>query len=110
MKDSPDEIASIMNLILPKEDELPIGEKFLDEYMEKKAVNTYIVKKSKINKLKQLFKGRVSFIKALQSSVTKEFVGKKDVGKLKHLIVDPIQMLDNPTTVGKELTTTSTEF
>ena len=25
-------------------------------------------------------------------------------------VVDPIQMLDNPTTVGKELTTTSTEF
>ena len=29
MKDSPEEIASIMNLILPKENELPIGEKFL---------------------------------------------------------------------------------
>ena len=92
MKDSPDEIASIMNLILPKENELPIGEKFLDEYMEKKGVNSYIVKKSTVNKLKHVFKGRVSFIKALQSSVTKEFVGEKNVGKLKHFIVDPIKM------------------
>ena len=73
MKDSPDEIASIMNLILPAKNELPIGEKFLDEYMEKKGVNIYTVKENKIKKLKQLFKGRVSFIKAIQSSVTKTY-------------------------------------
>ena len=92
MKDSPDEIASIMNLILPTKDELPIGEKFLDEYMEKKGVNIYTVKENKIKKLKQLFKGRVSFIKAIQSSVTKTFIGEKNIGKLKHFIIDPIKM------------------
>ena len=47
MKDTPDEIASIMNLILPntQEDQLPTGDKFISKYLNKKGLNLYSVKK-----------------------------------------------------------------
>ena len=92
MKDTPDEIASIMNLILPKKLQLPIGEKFISEYLDQDGENIFTVKKNKVNSLKRRFKGRISFLKAIQSNVTKEFVGDKNVGKLKHFIVEPLQM------------------
>ena len=92
MKDTPDEIASIMNLILPKKLQLPIGEKFISEYLDQDGENRFTVKKNKVNSLKRRFKGRISFLKAIQSNVTKEFVGDKNVGKLKHFIVEPLQM------------------
>ena len=41
MKDTPDEIASIMNLILPKKLQLPIGEKFISEYLDQDGENRF---------------------------------------------------------------------
>jgi ribosomal protein S18 acetylase RimI-like enzyme len=92
MKDTPEEIASVMNLILPEDLQLPTGEKFVVKYLDQHGENSFTVKKNKINALKKRFKGRISFIKAIRSTVTKEFVGDKNVGKLKHLIVEPVQM------------------
>jgi hypothetical protein len=91
MKDTPDEIASIMNLILPLNKQLPTGSKFLEEFLDNISQNLYTVKKDKIQELKELFKGRVSFIKTVQSNVKKEFVGNT-IGSLKHLIVKPVNM------------------
>lgn len=93
MKDTPDEIASVMNLILPLgKDQLPVGEQFRKKYLVRHGENKYTVKPKKVKYLKSRFKGRVSFLKAMQSTVDKEFIGEKNVGSLKHFIVDPVQM------------------
>jgi hypothetical protein len=92
MKDTPEEIASVMNLILPKNFQLPVGDKFISKYLDKYGENKFTVKKNKINELKTRFKGRVSFLKSMRTSVKKEFVGDKNVGKLKHLIVETVTM------------------
>jgi len=88
MKDSPYEIASIMNLILPEKDQLPDTKEFISKYMNSK--NEVIP--SKIKELKDKFKGRVSFLKAGVSNVKKTYVGEKNVGTLKHYIVNPVIM------------------
>lgn len=92
MKDTPDEIASVMNLILPEKLKLPTGEKFISKYLNTHGENSFTVKKNKIKDLKKRFKGRVSFLKSIESTVKKEFVGEKNVGKLKHLIVETKNM------------------
>jgi len=90
MKDTPEEIASVMNLILPTNMELPTGDDFIDKYLDK-VKDTFVVKKDKVEDLKKCFKGRVSFLNAMQSSVKKEFIGKK-VQPLKHFIVEQLTM------------------
>ena len=93
MKDTPDEIASVMNLILPLgKDQLHTGEQFRKKYLVRHGENKYTVKPEKVKYLKRRFKGRVSFLKAMQSTVEKEFVGEKNIGSLNHFIVDPVQM------------------
>jgi superfamily II DNA or RNA helicase len=94
MKDKPEEIASVMNLILPKKLQLPTGDLFIDEYLNKQDTNKFTVKKNKIDSLKTRFKGRISFLKSMRSKVKKEFTGEKNIGKLKHFIVDTVNMSD----------------
>jgi ribosomal protein S18 acetylase RimI-like enzyme len=91
MKDKPEEIASVANLILPIEEKLPTGEEFIEEYMNSKG-NVYTLKKEKIGELKNKLKGRISFLRETYSSVTKEYIGEPIVGNLKHLIVAPNKM------------------
>ena len=99
MKDTPDEIASVMNLILPDtpEDQFPTGDKFIAKYLKKKGLNLYTVRKDMIADLKSKFKGRVSFLKSMKSVVKKEFIGSKNIGDLKHFIVEPIKMSEYQT-------------
>ena len=109
MKDTPDEIASIMNLILPENEQLPTGKSFIKEYLlpVESRTDLYIIKENKKQELKEKFKGRVSFVKAVQSSVKKEFVGvnigtldeqeeeqeeKQEEKQDTHLIVEPVRM------------------
>jgi len=87
MKDNPEEISSVMNLILPIEDQLPIKSKFIYEFFHDKGEDLLLLKKEKIPELKSKFKGRVSYLKAMQTSVTKEFIGTTN-GGLNHLKVD----------------------
>src|SRR3990167_3584081 len=47
MKDSPEEIASVANLILPRNEQVPMGADFLNEYMDRKE-NVYIMKEEKV--------------------------------------------------------------
>uniref|UniRef100_A0A6C0ELA5 N-acetyltransferase domain-containing protein n=1 Tax=viral metagenome TaxID=1070528 RepID=A0A6C0ELA5_9ZZZZ len=91
MQDSPEEIASVANLLLPMDQQLPMGKEFLEEYMEEKN-QVYILKKDKAKDLKEKLKGYVSFLREAYSNVTKEYIGKEGVGSLKHFIVDPGQM------------------
>lgn len=92
MKDTPDEIASVMNLILPLNKQLPTGERFISKYLNRMGPNKYTIKKNKIKSLKKHFKGRVSFLKAMKSEVKKEFMGRAHMGKLDHFIVEPVKM------------------
>ena len=98
MKDTPDEIASIMNLILPlgNKNQLPTGSNFINKYLDKQGENLYTVKENKIPQLKNKFKGRVSYIKSMQSSVQKNFLGTK-IGSLNHLTVYPTTMSKHQT-------------
>lgn len=92
MKDSPDEIASVSNLILPKNEQLPTGEKFLQEYMVREKGNLYKLRDDKVDDLKRRLKGKISFLREAHSTVEKKFIGKENYGKLNHLIVDPNKM------------------
>ena len=102
MKDTPDEIASIMNLILPDtpEEQLPTGDKFITKYLEQERPNLYRVKENMIADLKNKFKGRVSFLKSMKSEVKQKFIGK-NIGDLQHFIVKPTQMSEYQTSSYK---------
>jgi superfamily II DNA or RNA helicase len=93
MKDGVDEIASVMNLILPDSKKLPTGPDFVAEFFNKKD-NTYIVKKSYIDELKNAFKGRVSYLKSMRSSVEKVFQENGLKTDLIHMIVYKDEMSD----------------
>lgn len=94
MRDRPQEIASILNLILPLDKQLPTGEKFVREFMIRgDREDLYSLKESQIPKLKEYFKGRISYIKSQLSGVKKEFVGRR-IGRLQKFIVKEIQMSD----------------
>ena len=56
MKDGVDEIASVMNLILPPDKELPTGVKFITEFFDERN-DIFVLKDSKVNILKNAFKG-----------------------------------------------------
>lgn len=91
MKDTPQEIASVMNLILPSYDQFPEEEKFVSEYMEIiDGVKT--IQKNKINDFKNKIRGKVSFLRESSSSVPKVFIGQKQFNGLKHFIVNPLMM------------------
>jgi len=76
IKDDITEIADIMNLILPKNRQLPRGKRFLNEYF--KSVNGHWeINKDKKEQLKKYFKGRVSYIRGKVSDVKRKFEGVK---------------------------------
>jgi len=87
MKDSPDEIASVANFLLPLDQQFPTGEDFLQEYTTEQD-NVYKIKPEKGLELKEKLKGKISFLREAESSVQKEFIGEK-YGNLKHFIVAP---------------------
>jgi hypothetical protein len=86
MKDGVDEIASVMNLILPLERQLPTGEEFVEEYFDIENGQYLKVKPSHKQKLKEVFKGRVSYLSNMQSKIQKKFEGSK-AGDLKYFDV-----------------------
>lgn len=75
MIDNPSEIASLMNLILDKNEQLPTGDQFISEYM-KKVNTTYLINKDKSDELKSKLYGKVSFLRSMQSTVKREYVGE----------------------------------
>ena len=98
IKDSIEEFANILNLILPLNSQLPTDEDFIDEFFDKdvetNSIPIYSIKKDKVVILKNKIKGRVSYLKAVSSDVKKIFEGEKNVGNLKHFIVYPEFMSD----------------
>lgn len=92
MKDTVDEIASVMNLLLPKSEQLPIGSEFKEEYMEQDEDRIWVVRPEKVKELKTKFRGKISFLRDPYSSVKTEFLGKKRFGRLNHFTVQPLLM------------------
>lgn len=93
MKDDPSEIASIANLILSMEKQLPIEEDFLKAFMETKdGGHVYTVRENAVDNLKEHLQGKISFLKEAESTVKKDFLGQKKYGRLKYFVVDPLVM------------------
>ena len=102
MRDSPEEIASLMNLILPINMKMKSGKQFISEYLEKEVSTTIsksgntlttIVKPEKVDELKAYFKGRISYLKSMESDVKKIFNGESSLSKnLNHLVLYPNHM------------------
>lgn len=91
MKDGPEEIAGVTNLILPLKDQFPTGKQFLDEYIEKSEA-VIRLKPEKAEELKTKLKGLISFLREPEPAIQKEFIGKQGVGNLKYFVVDPLKM------------------
>lgn len=93
MKDQPEEIATIMNLILPLNKQLPTDKDFVDQYL-KKEDGILKVREDKEESLKNHLNGYISYLKSMQSDdVRKKFIGE-EVGNLKFFKVDIDQMSD----------------
>lgn len=91
MKDSPEEIASVTNLMIPLDQQLPTGEDFLNTFMIKEG-DTYYINPDKRSELKDKLRGRVSFLREPESTIPKEFIGQSNIGSLKHFVVSPNKM------------------
>lgn len=91
MKDSPEEIASLLNLLLPMDKQFPTEEDFLETYMEKRG-NAYVMKENMKQKFKDIMKGYVSFLREAESAVPVEYIGKKDFKGVKHFVLAPNTM------------------
>ena len=85
MYNSVKEIASIMNLILPLDEALPTGDAFLSEYFQRnpsypeqegEVEEILMVRPGAVGRLKSVFKGRVSFLRAMHSSVDVIYEGR----------------------------------
>lgn len=75
MTDHPNEIAQIMNLILPLDEQLPTGKHFTEKFLyEKDGIN--YVKDGAKSVLKNAMKGRVSYLKTMMSDVNVGYVGE----------------------------------
>ena len=75
MKDKLQEISDIMNLILPTDRILPTGESFIKMYFDKKG-EEIIIKEDKINDLKNLFKGYISYLDLRLSNINQNYKSK----------------------------------
>lgn len=81
MVDKPEEIASVMNLILPIDKQLPTEEDFVKEYLVKSEnKNISILDKSKEKELKDYLHGYISYLKAMSSDVKKTYMGDIKIG------------------------------
>jgi superfamily II DNA or RNA helicase len=78
IRDTADEIAMVMNLILPENSLLPIGENFNREYMERNENGNLVVSETGKTQLKRFFKGRVSYLSNIQD-VNKKYMGNHSI-------------------------------
>jgi superfamily II DNA or RNA helicase len=93
MKDQPEEIATIMNLILPLNKQLPTDKEFVNQYLEKED-DILKVKDDKEEILKSQLNGYISYLKSMLSDdVRKNYIGQK-TGELKFFQVDIDKMSD----------------
>jgi superfamily II DNA or RNA helicase len=88
MKDNITEFASIMNLILPLKMQLPTKKNFNKKFFEMTDEGEKLINK---DELKKYIRGRVSFLRTMESQVIKTNIGKT-VNSLKYTMVDVDKM------------------
>jgi hypothetical protein len=83
MVDRPNEIASIMNLILPMERQIPTLDNFTSNFLltDKKDKDLTIMNPKSVNKLKSYLHGYISYLVAMKSDVKKKYMGDFDINK-----------------------------
>lgn len=69
MRDRPEEFASIFNLILPMDKQLPLGKEFMEEFFQKDKLRHK-------NRLYKYIKGRVGYTRGTEGGVIKIHKGK----------------------------------
>lgn len=87
IKDTPDEFASIMNLLLPSDKQLNV-KNFIRDYFN--TEQTALIRQPE---LASIIRGRVSYLNSATTSVMKNYIGKK-IGNLSHFIVYESLMSD----------------
>ena len=92
MKDKPEEIANVLNLILPIDRQLPIESEFIKKYLLENN-EIYKVNPDQVDNLKTYFKGIVSYLKPMKSEVKINYIGEQ-VNNLKMFRIFPDQMKD----------------
>lgn len=80
MKDSVDEFADVMNLILPLNDAFPIRDEFVARYFD----DTTHKLTRHVDEFKRKIRGRISYLKGDKASVPRVFMGDRHVGNLRH--------------------------
>lgn len=72
IRDKPQEISKIINIVIPRESQLPIGKQFQKQFLEpyksipllgEVSLNLYRFKSNKLNEFKEKMKGYVSYLK-----------------------------------------------
>lgn len=91
MKDTPAEIATVMNIILPMDMQMPTGPDFLRAFMREVRPGVFTVRPEKKSELKEYFRGRVSFLKLMVSDLRVEYMGSLQ-GEMRHLRTVPVNM------------------
>jgi hypothetical protein len=76
MRDGPDEIASLLNLILPLNEQMPEGQDFIEEYMKPQG-ESFTMIPNMIPNFKKYIQGRVSYLSSMQSRVKREYIGNR---------------------------------
>ena len=92
MKDDPSEIAPLMNLIIPQSESLPVKDQFKLEFFPEESDGEI----SNAELLRRAFKGRVSHIKSMTSTVRKVYMGEQ-LDELQLLPVVGCEMSDYQT-------------
>jgi hypothetical protein len=95
--DQTSEIASLMNLILPKTEQLPTGAKFTKRYFDEKGV----LIPEKVHELRKAFHGRVSFLRTDLTSARRIEMGIVDP-YTKYRKIYPVAMSDFQARYAKE--------
>lgn len=92
IQDKITEFPDIMNLILPLNNQLKIKQDFINEYFTFDETipilqRQYTLKEDGKIKLKNIMKGKISYLKSMSYQIKKKFNGDKNVGTLKNFIV-----------------------
>lgn len=98
MVDQPSEMASVMNLILPLSQQLPFGSEFNSTFFDENLQ----VKQTEISRLRNAFKGRISYIKSMDDGIIKKYIGSVPSG-FQHFIISESTMSDFQTEQYKAL-------
>ena len=98
MRNKVSDIASVMNLILPIDQQLPRGQEFVRKYFTVKAKDLAIITPKGADVLARAFKGRVSYLRAATSDVERDFrgttitvEGKKQYFKVSETVMSKFQ-------------------